>query len=76
VHDLADQIRGDGPVGDEAPLINMLGAAVSHLLSRDTLDNLIAPLAFAAITLTSWALRPPSRTLADPALPKQRRRPT
>ena len=42
-------------------LINMVGAAASHVAVRDTPDNLIAPLALAAIALASWALRPPTR---------------
>lgn len=44
-------------------LINMVGAAASHVAVRDTPDNLIAPLALAAIALASWALRPPTRKL-------------
>jgi DoxX-like protein len=53
-------------------VINMVGAAASHLAVRDGLDNLIAPLSFAAIALTSWALRPPSRRLDPPAPPGDR----
>jgi uncharacterized membrane protein YphA (DoxX/SURF4 family) len=44
-------------------MINMLGAAASHLAVRDTPGDLVAPLAFAGIALASWALRPPTRKL-------------
>ena len=44
-------------------LINMVGAMASHLAVRDSLDNLVAPAAFAVLALLSWASRPPSRRL-------------
>jgi hypothetical protein len=40
-----------------------VGAAASWVASDGGLGNLIAPLVLAALTLASWALRPPSRTL-------------
>jgi uncharacterized membrane protein YphA (DoxX/SURF4 family) len=42
---------------------NMTGAAVSHAASGDAMWHLIVTLLFAGLTLVSWALRPPSRTL-------------
>jgi hypothetical protein len=42
-------------------MINMLGAAASHLGAGDPTNNIVAPLAFAAITVASWSLRPSSR---------------
>jgi hypothetical protein len=44
-------------------LINMLGAAASHLADHRALSNLIAPLLFAGLALASWALRPADRRL-------------
>jgi uncharacterized membrane protein YphA (DoxX/SURF4 family) len=41
----------------------MTGAAVSWAARGGGLGDLIWPLAFAVLTLASWALRPPSRTL-------------
>ena len=41
----------------------MVGAMASHLAVRDSLDNLVAPAAFAVLALLSWASRPPSRRL-------------
>jgi len=35
----------------------------SHLAVHDSLDNLVAPAAFALLALLSWASRPPSRRL-------------
>jgi uncharacterized membrane protein YphA (DoxX/SURF4 family) len=43
-------------------LINMLGAAASYLATG---GDYIPPLSFAALALTSWALRPPARRLPD-----------
>ncbi len=37
-------------------LINMIGAAASHLAVRDGLGNIVPPLAFALIALVSWEL--------------------
>ena len=42
-------------------LINMVGAAASHLADHRALSNLAAPLAFAGLALASWALRPTNR---------------
>ena len=43
--------------------IEMTGAAASWAARGGGMGDLIAPLAFAVLTLASWALRPPSRTL-------------
>lgn len=42
---------------------NYAGAAASHLLSGDRISFWLGPLIFSGFTLTSWALRPPSRRL-------------
>lgn len=42
-------------------MINMVGAAASHLGASDPPSNLVAPLAFAALALASWSLRPSDR---------------
>ena len=42
-------------------MINMVGAAASHLAMHQALGNLIAPAVFAGLALLSWAWRPPSR---------------
>ena len=47
-------------------MINMLGAAASHVGAGDPPRNLVAPLAFAAITLASWWLRPTLRHARPP----------
>src|SRR5512138_3604049 len=44
-------------------LINMVGAAASHLAMRQSGTALIAPLMFAALALVSWARGPPARKL-------------
>jgi hypothetical protein len=47
------------------------GAAISHWSAGDGVDTLVWPLLWLAITIVSWALRPPSRR--DPApLPESR----
>ena len=46
-------------------LINMLGAAASYLATGSSAGDYIPPLSFAALALTSWALRPPKRRLQD-----------
>ncbi len=46
---------------------DMTGAAASHALSGDVGSyafHVIMPLLFAALTVASWALRPPGRALA------------
>jgi uncharacterized membrane protein YphA (DoxX/SURF4 family) len=47
-------------------LVNMLGAAASYLATGSSVGNYIPPLSFAALALISWALRPPTRRLANP----------
>jgi hypothetical protein len=42
---------------------NMMGAFVSHVARKDAAWILVVTLTIAAITLTSWALRPQSRRL-------------
>ena len=42
---------------------NMTGAAVSHAVTGAAGWHVIVTTAFAVLTLMSWALRPPSRTL-------------
>ena len=46
-------------------LINMRGAAASYLATGGAAADYIPPLSFAALALTSWALRPPERRLPD-----------
>ena len=46
-------------------VINMLGAAASYLATGGGAADYIPPLSFAALALTSWALRPPERRLPD-----------
>jgi len=53
---------------------NYSGAAASHLIVGDPIAVWAGPAGFAAITLASWALRPPERRLA-PALPDTGTRP-
>jgi hypothetical protein len=42
---------------------NYTGAAASHLLAHDRTTSAIGPAVFAAMTIASWALRPPERRL-------------
>ena len=42
---------------------NMTGAAASRAVRGDDVSHIVAPLVFAGLTIASWALRPPSRTL-------------
>ncbi|HEY1955280.1 MAG TPA: DoxX family protein [Polyangiaceae bacterium] len=53
---------------------NYTGAAASHLLAHDKVSAAIGPAVFAAMTLGSWALRPPDRRLAS-APPSEPTRP-
>jgi len=46
---------------------NYTGAAASHVLSGQGASHWVGPVVFAAVTLGSWALRPPSRRLAAAA---------
>jgi uncharacterized membrane protein YphA (DoxX/SURF4 family) len=43
--------------------IELTGAAASATTRGDGVGDLIAPLAFAVLTLASWALRPPDRII-------------
>ena len=48
-------------------IFNYTGAAVSHLAAGDRAKALLGPIAFALLTLLSWALRPfPRRDLSSP----------
>jgi uncharacterized membrane protein YphA (DoxX/SURF4 family) len=49
-------------------LVNMLGAAASHVLAGRPFGNVVPPLALALVALASWATRPGDRRLAGPAL--------
>ena len=42
---------------------NMVGAAASHIASRDPAWSIVVTIVIAALTLVSWALRPQSRRL-------------
>ena len=44
-------------------MINMIGAAASHLAMRQSPSAIIAPAAFAGLALLSWASRPAARRL-------------
>lgn len=44
-------------------MINMFGAAASHIAAHDAPGSLIAPAVFAGLAILSWALRPPARRL-------------
>jgi uncharacterized membrane protein YphA (DoxX/SURF4 family) len=44
-------------------LINMVGAAASQVANHQAAGNVIPPLAFAAVALASWVLRPATRRL-------------
>jgi DoxX-like protein len=44
-------------------VINMVGAAASQVAVHQALGTLVAPAAFAALALASWAWRPPARRL-------------
>ncbi len=50
-------------------LFDLTGAAVSHAASGDGPAHVSAPLAFAALLVASWALRPQSRILGVLSLP-------
>jgi uncharacterized membrane protein YphA (DoxX/SURF4 family) len=45
--------------------INLVGAIASHVAMHQSPSNTIAPAAFLALTLTSWATRPPARRLPN-----------
>jgi hypothetical protein len=44
-------------------VINMTGAVASQVADHQPVTGLIAPTAFAALAILSWALRPPARKL-------------
>jgi hypothetical protein len=48
--------------------VNYAGAAASHLTVGDGAGALVAPVFFTTLLVVSWALRPPFRRLAGPAL--------
>ena len=52
-----------------------VGAAASWAARGGGIGNLTGPLAFAFLTLASWALRPPSHILDISFLPEHMRRP-
>jgi hypothetical protein len=45
---------------------NMMGAIVSHIARKDAAWSVAVTITIAAITLTSWALRPQNRRLGAP----------
>lgn len=47
-------------------LFNMIGATVSHIAHDDGVGIVVVTVAIAAITMTSWALRPQNRRFGDP----------
>jgi uncharacterized membrane protein YphA (DoxX/SURF4 family) len=47
---------------------NMTGAAATNLFTHAAPWHLVVDLVLAALTVTSWALRPPSRRLEGPIL--------
>lgn len=55
-------------------IFNYSGAAASHLSVGDVAGKWMVPAIFAALTLASWALRPPDRRL-PPATPAGNLRP-
>jgi hypothetical protein len=44
-------------------LFELTGAAASHLAARDSVGNMLVPLAFLMVSMISWDMRPPSRVL-------------
>jgi uncharacterized membrane protein YphA (DoxX/SURF4 family) len=47
--------------------INLVGAIASHVAMHQSPSNTVAPAAFLALTLISWATRPPTRRLPNRA---------
>ncbi len=47
-------------------VFDLTAAAVSHAAVGDSTGDIIAPLVFLALVMTSWALRPATRMLASP----------
>jgi hypothetical protein len=54
-------------------VFNYTGAAASHLLVGDGANRWMGPLIFAAITLASWALRSPDRSVLPNTRPSNLR---
>jgi hypothetical protein len=52
-------------------IFNYTGAAASHLAVGDSVAALIAPALFAALTIASWAFRPPDRWRPDSSVPER-----
>ena len=46
---------------------NLTAAALSHAAVGDSTGDIVAPLVYLALVIASWALRPTSRALAEPA---------
>jgi len=46
---------------------DLTAAALAHAAVGDTTGDIVAPLVFLALVSASWALRPASRALAEPA---------
>jgi hypothetical protein len=46
-------------------VFDLTGAAVSHAASGSAAGNVVGPAVFALLALTSWALRPESRTVGS-----------
>ncbi|MGW5363009.1 DoxX family protein [Actinopolymorpha pittospori] len=44
-------------------MINMIGAAASHLAMHQAPSSVVAPAMFAGLAMLSWAWRPPTRRL-------------
>jgi hypothetical protein len=49
-------------------LFNMIGATVSHVARHEAAWHVVVTVTIAAITMASWALRPPDRRLQDPKI--------
>jgi uncharacterized membrane protein YphA (DoxX/SURF4 family) len=47
---------------------NLTGAAVSHIVVKDPMGEIVTPLIVLAIGMTSWALRPADRKIAGPSV--------
>jgi uncharacterized membrane protein YphA (DoxX/SURF4 family) len=44
---------------------DLSGAVVSHIACHDSATDILTPVVLIAITVASWALRPPSRRLGE-----------
>jgi hypothetical protein len=57
--------RGDQAVIDaKRAIFTYTGALISHLAVGDRVSTPVGPLFFIVLTITSWALRPPSRRVS------------